>query len=190
MNDVFRLDSDRSAYAFPLPDERLHSFVENLLHTRGLDPKPVNRLRDIGLDDKACCSFEIDVDGDAVCLLVIPRRFSRDAMTADHVRRYGRKAEALGLRFLAVPETLLRASAASGRDAGAATAVKADDRLRVLDHFLRHGSAGLFELAARLEHENPVAAILELDVDGALSIDDGILSSRSRVTLAGNGVRP
>lgn len=190
MNDVFRLASDRPACPYALPHDRLTGFVENLLRNRGFDPKPSSRLRDIGLDENATCSFEIYVDGDPVCLLVIPRRFSRDTMAMEHMRRYGQKAEALGLRFLAVPETLLRASAAAGRGTGAATAVKADDRLRVLDHFLRHGSAGLFELAARLEHENPVAAILELDVDGALSIDDGIISSRSRVTLAGIGGCP
>lgn len=152
---------------------RLRSFVETLLLNRGLEPQP-SRLPDAlaGLEEFDCCSFELDIDGHAVLLAVVPRRFHGSKVMSAAMLRLKMQVEALGMRLLAMPETLLRASAAS-RDGRGVVTVDAIDRGTVVEFFLRNGSAGLFELAGLLKHRHPVEAILELEVDGALIIEGG-----------------
>jgi hypothetical protein len=192
MHDIFRPQFPELTDSARKKRESLRRFVESLLLSRGLTTKTErHRIEGLaaenGIGDHDFCGFDLEIDGDAVFLAVIPRNRSSDSEMSERFRGFSRQAEALGIRLLTVPETLLRQSAGCG-SRGDGIQVTGADRFTVMSFFLRHGSAGLFELAALLEHRNPVGAILELEVAGALTIHGGGNMTRDcRVSLPGFG---
>lgn len=175
--------------------ERLKSFVEALLGSRGMEALPAPHMDELisehDVPESARCCFNVDIEDDRVCLIVVAQAAWRNKETIGRFAAACNQARKLGWRALLVPEALLRRGASSAADCEMdreGTHIGGADRISVMSYLLKNASAKISDVAGHMAHPTPIAALLELDLAGAIEIEMAPALHASRVSLPRVGV--
>ncbi|WP_173088685.1 hypothetical protein [Devosia sp. 1635] len=130
----------------------------------------------IGLDTSQLVILRVIVGFSPVTLVIAPTTVWTSP--ADHLKLLELKNTAafIGCRTVLVPEGIIQRQPRLDNSRlieNSGAHVTADQRIELMAHLIEHGPTALVDLAKSIQHDTPVAAILNLAASGVLIVESG-----------------